>query len=198
MNRCYEVEYCNLELKIDRLVIQNFISNLIEAGYSLYWNENEQHFIISIRSGKDLLKFKFERAKGDYRMVGNYSIRDQKLAELFEKMISTAQGHAVVKRFKNEQILIDNIMYGEVIRTVEITGVKHKVIFQKDPMITVGAITKAFKSTRVEKRIPVLRMELDYELATLYELMQENDTEKIEACKERLKALRQEMLLAEC
>ncbi|MBA2870653.1 single-stranded DNA-specific DHH superfamily exonuclease [Anoxybacillus calidus] len=45
-----------------------------------------------------------------------------------------------------------------------------------------------------EKRIAVLRLELDYELATLYEAMMENDEEKKKECKRKLEKLRQEMI----
>ncbi len=40
----------------------------------------------------------------------------------------------------------------------------------------------------------VLRLELDYELATLYEAMMENDEEKKKECKRRLEKLRQELM----
>ncbi|QNU26991.1 MULTISPECIES: hypothetical protein [Geobacillus] len=45
-----------------------------------------------------------------------------------------------------------------------------------------------------DKRMAVLRLELDYELATLYEAMMENDEEKKRECKRRLEKLRQELM----
>jgi hypothetical protein len=50
------------------------------------------------------------------------------------------------------------------------------------------------KRTDGEKRMAVLRLELDYELATLYEAMMENDEEKKKECKRRLEKLRQELM----
>jgi hypothetical protein len=58
-------------------------------------------------------------------------------------------------------------------------------------------VVKAFKCREPEKRIPVLRMELDYELALLYEAMLENSTHKINECKAKLEELRREMLMLE-
>lgn len=58
-------------------------------------------------------------------------------------------------------------------------------------------VIKAFKRQDSEERIPVLRLEIDYELALLHEAMMENCSDKIEKCKNRLKDLRQEMLLLE-
>ncbi|TBL78256.1 hypothetical protein [Paenibacillus thalictri] len=197
MSKSHEVEYCNLELRFDRRLIRNFIKALIQEGYSLYWNENEQQFIISIRTGRKLVKLKFQRIGERYKIVGNYSFKDEKLAELMEKMIGDTRGHAVVKRFKDRQILIENIMFGEIIRMVEISGVEHKVLFQKEPVVTVEEMMHAFRSKRPDQRIPVLRMELDYELATLSDALQSGDLKAAEESKERLKDLRYEMLLLE-
>ncbi|OXM85915.1 hypothetical protein [Paenibacillus rigui] len=197
MSKSHEVEYCNLELRFDRRLIRNFIKALIQEGYSLYWNESEQQFIVSIRTGRKLVKLKFQRIGERYKIVGNYSFKDEKLAELMEKMIGDTRGHAVVKRFKDRQILIENIMFGEIIRMVEISGVEHKVIFQKEPVVTVEEMMQAFRSKRPDERIPVLRLELDYELATLHDALNLGDVDAVKTSKERLMELRHEMLQLE-
>lgn len=197
MSKSHEVEYCNLELRFDRRQIRNFIKTLIQEGYSLYWNESEQQFIISIRTGRKLLKLKFQRLGERYKIVGNYCFRDERLVELMEKMIGDTRGHAVVKRFKDRQILIENIMFGETIRKVEISGVEHKVLYEKDHHITPEGMIQAFRSKRAEERIPVLRLELDYELAVLHDALQTGDLAAIEESKAKLTVLRQEMLLLE-
>src|ERR1700737_4077773 len=66
-----------------------------------------------------------------------YFFKNDKLAELMEKLIGDTRGHAVVKRFRDRQILIESIMFGEIIRMVEINGMEHKVLFQRDPVVTV-------------------------------------------------------------
>jgi hypothetical protein len=197
VSKSYEVEYCNLELRFDRRQIRNFIKALIQEGYSLYWNESDQQFIISIRSGRKLIKLKFQRLGERYKMVGSYCFKDERLAELMEKMIGDTRGHAIVKRFKDRQILIENIMFGEIIRMVEISGVEHKILFEKDHPVTAEEMIRAFRSKRAEERIPVLRLELDYELAVLHEAIEGNNAEAIERSKLRLSELRQEMLLLE-
>lgn len=197
MNKSYEVEYCNLELRFDRRQIRNFIKSLIQVGYSLYWNENEQHFIISIRSGRKLIKLRFQRLGDRYKIVGDYSFKDEKLAELMEKMIGDTRGHAIVKRFKDRQILIENIMFGEIIRMVEISGVEHKVLFQKEPVVTIDEIIQAFKSKRAEERAAVVRLELDYELTVLQDALTAGEEEAVSASKERLMVLREEMMQLE-
>ena len=71
------------------------------------------------------------------------------------------------------------------------------MLFQKEPVVTVEEMMQAFRSRRPDERIPVLRLELDYELAVLHEALQNGDRETADACKERLKELRHEMLLLE-
>ncbi|MGG4032917.1 hypothetical protein ABEV74_04285 [Paenibacillus cisolokensis] len=197
MNRSYEVEYCNLELRFDRRQIQNLIRDLIQEGYSLYWSESEAQFLISVRTGRKLVKLRFQKLLNCYKIVGDYVIKDEKLAELIEKLINDTRGHAVVKRIKDRQIVIENIMFGEIIRLVEVSGMEHRIIYQKKPFVTLDEITRAYQSTRAEERAAVLRYELDYELVTLYEALQEGREEDAAASKERLASLRVEMLQLE-
>lgn len=197
VNRSHEVEYCNLELRFDRRQIQNFIRELISEGYSLYWNESEHQFLISVRTGRKLLKLRFHRTRNRYKMVGSYVVKDEKLALWIERLINDSRGHAVVKRFKDRQVLIENIMFGEIIRLVEVSGMEHRIIFQKRPQITVEDMVQAFKSRRAELRAGVLRLEIDYELAVLHEALQQGLTEEVEASKKRLEGMRTEMLQLE-
>ena len=197
MNKSHEVEYCNLDLRFDRRLIRSFIKNLIQEGYSLYWNESEKEFVISIRAGRKLVKLQFQRVGERFKIVGNYIFRDDKLAELMEKLINDTRGHAVVKRFKDRQIVIENIIFGEIIRMVEINGVERKILFEREPAITGAEVSHAMKSRRVEERIPVLRLEMDYELATLADAIAAGDKARIDAGKRKLAELRLEMMKVE-
>ena len=58
-------------------------------------------------------------------------------------------------------------------------------------------VINALKRTDAEKRIPVLRLELDYELETLYDAMMEDDKQKKEECVQKLEVLRLEMIRLE-
>lgn len=64
-------------------------------------------------------------------------------------------------------------------------------------MVTMDEVIRAFKSRGSEERIPVLRLELDYELALLYEAIHENNHIKKCKCIKRLTELRREMILLE-
>ncbi|SMG14064.1 hypothetical protein [Paenibacillus aquistagni] len=197
MNRSDEVEYCNLELRFDRRQIQNLIRDLIQAGYSLYWSENESLFIVSIRTGRKLVKLRFQRINNRYKIVGDYTIRDERLAEFMERLIGDSRGHAVVKRFKDRQILVENIMFGERIRLVEISGMEQKVLYQKRPTVTAEEMIQAYQSTRAEERMDALRIEIDGKLSELYMAMSEQNEDMIQSCKARLTLLRKEMLQLE-
>lgn len=194
MNKSYEVEYCNLELRFDRRHIQQLIRDLIQDGYSLYWSENESLFIISVRTGRKLTKLRFQRLAKGYKLVGDYVIRDVKLAEWLEKLIGDLRGHAVVKRIRDRQILVENILFGEVIRLVEISGMEHRVIFQKGPIVDMAQMAEMFASEAAEERLAQLQKELDTELERLFEAIQQGDAEASEACKERLRKLRMELM----
>ncbi|WP_424765910.1 hypothetical protein [Paenibacillus sp. sgz302251] len=197
MNKSHEVEYCNLELRFDRRQIQNLIRDLIQEGYSLYWSETEGQFLVSIRTGRKLVKLQFQRMKNRYKIVGDYIIKDEKLSELIEKLINDTRGHAVVKRIKDRQIVIESIMFGEIIRLVEVSGMEHRIIYQKKPFVTIEEMIKAFQSKRAEERAIILRYELDYELSMLYDALQDNREEAVAASKEKLALLRTEMLQLE-
>jgi hypothetical protein len=197
MSRSHEVEYCNLELRFDRRLIRNFIKSLIQEGYSLYWNEGENQFTVSIRTGRKLVKLVFQRIGDRFKIVGDYCFKDDKLAELMEKMIGDTRGHAVVKRFRDRQILIESIMFGEIIRMVEINGMEHKILYQRDPVITVLEMKQAILSQRIEQRIPVLRMELDYALAELYDAMNNKNADEMASIKSKLRELYEEMFKLE-
>lgn len=197
MNRNYEVEYCNLELRFERRQIQNLIRELIQEGYSLYWSETEGKFLVSIRTGRKLVKLHFEKVNQRYRIVGDYVIKDERLSELLEKLINDSRGHAVVKRIKDRQIVIENIMFGEIIRLVEVSGMEHRIIYQKKPFVTFEDMIQAFQSKRAEERIGVLRMELDYELSNLHEAILEKNEDQIEQITKKLQTLRLEMLQLE-
>jgi len=197
VNRNYEVEYCNLELRFERRQIQNLIRELIQEGYSLYWSETDGKFLVSIRTGRKLVKLHFEKVNQRYRIVGDYIIKDERLSELLEKLINDSRGHAVVKRIKDRQIVIENIMFGEIIRLVEVSGMEHRIIYQKKPFVTFEDMIQAFQSKRAEERIGVLRMELDYELSNLHEAILEKNEDQIEQITKKLQTLRLEMLQLE-
>ncbi|MDR0271024.1 hypothetical protein [Paenibacillus sp.] len=197
MNKSYEVEYCNLELRFNRRHIQDLIKDLIQEGYSLYWSENESLFIVSVRTGRKLVKLRFNRTKNGYKMVGDYIIRDARLAEWMEKLIEDTRGHAVVKRFKDRQILVENILFGEVIRLVEISGYQQRVLYQKGPFMTEQEISKLYFSTEGEIRLQLLRLEVDDELERLYEALQDGDHEKVELCRNKLSDLSKQLLMLE-
>lgn len=197
MNKNDEVEYCNLELRFERQHIQDLIKDLIKDGYSLYWSENENVFLISVRTGRKLVKLRFQRIKDGYKLVGDYMIRDARLSEWMEKLIGDMRGHAVVKRFRDRQIIIENILFGEVIRLVEISGYQQRVLYQKGPMLTDQELTKLFYSVEGEERISQRRIEVDEQLDRLNEAMRSGDSETAKACIAQLGFLKRELNMLE-
>lgn len=58
-------------------------------------------------------------------------------------------------------------------------------------------VIQTLKRRDGEKRIPVLKLEIDYELLTLYDAMQLKEQDQINDSKEKLEKLRSEWLLLE-
>lgn len=197
MNKNDEVEYCNLELRFDRQHIQDLIKDLIQKGYSLYWSENEQVFVISVRTGRKLVKLRFQRIKDGYKLVGDYMIRDARLSEWMEKLIGDMRGHAIVKRFRDRQIIIENILFGEVIRLVEISGYQQRVLYQKGPMLTDEELTKLYYSVEGEERIRQRRIEVDEQLDRLNDALKAEDMIRAEKCRAQLIFLTKELYMLE-
>ncbi|GAA0334594.1 hypothetical protein [Oceanobacillus sp. FSL W7-1293] len=55
-------------------------------------------------------------------------------------------------------------------------------------------VMEALRRKEAEERLPVIKLEIDYELATLYDAMQEEDTVQIIKSKERLKQLSEQWI----
>lgn len=55
-------------------------------------------------------------------------------------------------------------------------------------------VLETFHRKQVEEKLPVIKMEIDYELMTLADALKENDEVLIEKTKEKLKSLRLEWL----
>ncbi|WP_078554942.1 hypothetical protein [Bacillus alkalicellulosilyticus] len=58
-------------------------------------------------------------------------------------------------------------------------------------------VIQTLKRTDAEKRIPVLRLEIDYELATLHEAMLKEDLDAMRISKAKLEEYRKELIRLE-
>ncbi|WP_077622154.1 hypothetical protein [Sediminibacillus massiliensis] len=54
-------------------------------------------------------------------------------------------------------------------------------------------VMEALKQREAQEKIPGIRMEIDYELVTLHDALQENDQQEIERTKHRLNELREQL-----
>jgi hypothetical protein len=171
---------------------------LVEAGLIVAWKESHKQFEVKVYTSKGASELNLHRLNGAYKLCeSDYSVRDIRLALVLYRFIEQAKGHAVVKIVNEDKIVVKNIRYGEAVRIVEIKGAEGKVIYEKACNVTMDQVIAALKRRDAEERIPVLRLELDYELATLYDAMQTQDKGQIRKSKERLLQLRREMLLLE-
>lgn len=67
-------------------------------------------------------------------------------------------------------------------------------LLQRKGCIRMKQVTNALKLNDSKRRIAVLRLELDYELATLYDAIIDKDEQKKQECVKKLEKLRSEMI----
>lgn len=198
MNSNKELEYCNVAVWFNRNTLHAMMQALVEAGLNVAWKESQKQFHVMVFTQDGASKLILHRLNGAYKLDElDYSVRDLRLALVLYQFIEQAKGHAIVKIINEGNIVVKNIRYGEAVRIVEIKGAEKKVIYEKACSVTMDQVIAALKRKDAEERIPVMRLELDYELATLYDAIQAQDKEQIRKSKDRLKQLRQEMLLLE-
>jgi protoporphyrinogen oxidase len=193
-----ELEYCNVAVWFDRPTLHGLMQALVEAGLDVAWKESRKALQLQVQTIDGSRMLTFRRMNGAFKFDEcDYFVRDIRLAVVLYRFIELAKGHAIVKIISEGQIVVKNIRYGEAVRIVEIKGAEKKVIYEKACSVTMDQVIAALKRRDAEERIPVLRLELDYELATLYDAIQAQDKAQMKRSKERLKQLRREMLLLE-
>ncbi|MFQ3545891.1 hypothetical protein Q7A53_17565 [Halobacillus rhizosphaerae] len=55
-------------------------------------------------------------------------------------------------------------------------------------------VMEALRKREAEEKLPVIRMEIDYELVTLHDAMKAGDMEQMDASKKRLSELRKQLI----
>ncbi|MBO8171177.1 MAG: hypothetical protein H0Z33_04700 [Bacillaceae bacterium] len=193
-----EMEYCNVALWFKRDQIQKLMELLVESGMNVAWKDSAYAFTLSVKTSWTTQRLTFQQVSDMYHLKDHhYQIKDVRFAHILQHFIEQARGHAVIKIVRNGQIVVQNIRYGEAVRIVEIKGSEKRILFEKECSVSMEQVMEAFKRTDAERRIPVVRMEIDYELATLHEAILQGNDQKIKECKENLDVLRKEMLLLE-
>lgn len=193
-----EMEYCNVALWFKHDQIQKLMELLVKSGMNVAWKETDRYFNLSVHTSWTTYRLTFKRVSDMYHLQDrHYHIRDAQFAHVLQYFIEQAKGHAVIKIVHKEQIVVKSIRYGEEVKVTEISGAEKKILFEKECSVTMEQVMEAFKRNDAEKRIPVLRMEVDYLLATLHDALLAGDKEKTEECKQSLEELRKEMLMLE-
>ncbi|MEJ8544641.1 hypothetical protein [Brevibacillus borstelensis] len=193
-----ELEYCNLSVWFDRETLHAMLQLLVNAGATVTWKEDKEQFLLLVCTQDGTSEWRLQRVNGVYKwQQPDCSVSDTRIALVLYRFIQRAKGHVIVKMFHGSGLLVKHIRYGEAVRIVEIKGAEKKVIYEKACSVTMDQVIAALKRRDAEERIPVLRLELDYELATLYDALHAKDKAQIRRSTERLKQLRREMLLLE-
>ncbi len=198
MNLGIELEYFNLAVWFDRKTLHAMVQALVEEGVSVTWKESPEQFHLLVNTTDGKSDWKMQRVNGSYKLqLTGIPLSDSRVAAVLYHFVEKAKGHAIIRIRLEDSFLMKYIRYGEAVRIVEIKGAEKKVIYEKSCNVTMDQVIAALKRRDSEERIPVLRLELDYELATLYDAIKAADKGQVRESKERLKQLRREMLLLE-
>lgn len=198
MNLGIELEYFNLAVWFNRKTLHAMLQALVEAGVSVKWKETPEQFHLLVNTTDGKSDWKMQRVNGSYKLhLAGIPVQDKRVAMILESFVEKAKGHAIIRTIYGDRVQMKHIRYGEAIRIVEIKGAEKKVIYEKSFNVTMDQVIAALKRRDLEERIPVLRLELDYELATLFDAMIAEDNAQMKQSKERLQQLRREMLLLE-
>jgi hypothetical protein len=193
-----EIEYSDVAVWFNQSQVQELIAHIVEAGMRVAWKETNKYFTLSVQTDFQTHWLTFRRVGERYRLRDrHYNITDERFERILQHFIEQAKGHAIVKIISCGQLVVQKIRYGEAEQIIKISGASKKVIFEKECSVSMEEVLAALKRRDAEERIPVLRLEVDYELAVLYEAMEVGDTKQIAASKEKLSTLQQEMVMLE-
>lgn len=189
-----EAEYCDMELVLGRSDLEHFIGQLASGGVSLYWKDRHDKVVLTATTGNEKQEFIFSQNEGRFILTGTITLHDKRLVNALQYTLIRTKGRAVVKHFSEGPILISTFQNGEAQQIMELHGPHKKVVYEKSIQVTSADVIKALKSREIEQRIPVLKLELDYELVSLSDAVTAGDEVEVQRVKARLEELRREMM----
>lgn len=192
-----EAEYCDLEVRLSRSDLEMFIRYLASEGVSMVWRDRNRKAVLVAIAGSEKLEFCFEQKEGLFILTGSVLLHDERLMKAMQQMLVLCKGRAIVKQFTGGPILISKYRNGEALMIMELHGPRKKVVYEKPIKITSEDIMRAMKNKELEQRIPVLKLELDYELVSLSDAIQAGQQEEVLRVKAKLEELRRELMMLE-
>jgi len=198
MQEFHLIEYCDMELRLGRPDLERFIAQLARHGVSMYWKDVEEYLILVASTGLEKQEFRFQQPHaGQFVLTGTVTVTDDRLASALQMALERTKGNAVVKTFSEGPLLIVKFQNGEAMTIMELHGPRKKVVYEKPIKVTSEDVMRAFKSRDVEKRIPVLKLELDYELMSLQDALTSQNEAEARRVRARLQELHQELMMYE-
>ena len=197
MQEFQQAEYCDMEMVLGRRDLEQFIGQLASGGVSLYWKDRSDRVVLVATTGLEKQEFCFSQNEGQFYLTGSLTLQDKRLVSALQQALERTKGHAIVKHFSEGPIMISKFRNGEAFQIMELHGPRKKIVYEKPIKVTSDDVMRALKSREAEQRIPVLRIELDYELVSLSDALAAGDLLQVQVVKARLEELRREMLMLE-
>ncbi|MBL0385953.1 hypothetical protein JJB07_04745 [Tumebacillus sp. ITR2] len=196
-NNFHQAEYCDMNLVLGKTDLEHFIGQLASGGVSLYWKDRHEDIVLVATTGIEKKEFHFQPSDQGFVLKGSVVLQDKRLVNALQYTLIRTKGQAVVKQISEGPILVSKFHNGEALQIMELHGPRKKVVYEKPIRVSSEDVIRAFKSREIEERIPVLKMEMDYELVTLSDAIEANDQEGVRDAKIRLEELRRELMLFE-
>lgn len=196
-NNFHQAEYCDMMLVLGKTDLEHFIGQLASGGVSLYWKDRQEDVVLVATTGIEKKEFHFQPSDQGFVLKGSVILQDKRLVNALQYTLIRTKGQAVVKQFSEGPILISTFQNGEALQIMELHGPRKKVVYEKPIRVTSDDVIRAFKSREIEQRIPVLKIEMDYELVTLSDALQAGDEMALLGAKTRLEELRRELMMYE-
>jgi len=191
------LEASDVELWVTEAEVNGFLEDLRNRGVRVQDIERGNDRVLRIE-GEHEVELVFRRRDESLRLVTRRVQFSQKsAAEAFRDFVVRHRGHATIKFYSKDVLVIQHVQYGEIVRITEISGNQRKVLLDKKDWVTTEKIMEALTRMDIEERIPVLREEVDASLDALRDALRREDQVAVKLARKRLDELRKEMLLYE-
>jgi hypothetical protein len=193
MKNVHTVEYCNLKIAFDRDRLDALLQYLTYQTFSV--KETDKFLTLTIHDTNEDLEIKFKQRQHQIKLVGSYVVSDAFYVGIMEYLIYFSKGHAVIKRFNGDKLIIENINSGELTRITEIHGLQKNILFERNESAVLLNLEDTWnQASNAPLQIKQQKQLMDYWLSTLSEALRDANDSLEEECKNNLKRIRNQLI----
>ncbi|WP_062047989.1 hypothetical protein [Bacillus sp. JCM 19034] len=186
-NSFIDVEFTNIQIKLSKPALHQFIKRMMNEHYSLYWRYDSKTIYLMIERDESVHELPFLR-NTEFLTLSAESlyINDEGLASALESLLQHEKGTGIVKRSTDGPLYIISYQSGDIESMIEIDGSEKVMMNQNGSMIHYKGNDKSLNAKTIYN---VMNLEIDYVLMELHEAMKCSNKEMVEVHKRKLKQL---------